>query len=150
MIENFNKAMIFVLKREGEESNDQDDPGKLTKWGVSSKWHPEVLAEDFDLKKATDIYRRDYWERCGCNTLPWPVDIVTFDTAVNMGAQYAIAWQNLYGLNWEAILLKRIEKYFQLAENAPTLKKYIGGWVNRCRELMKIAERLPSGTTNGK
>ena len=38
----FDVAIDFVLSQEGEWSNDPRDPGKTTRWGISSVAHPDV------------------------------------------------------------------------------------------------------------
>jgi hypothetical protein len=41
---------------DGQVTDYADDPGRLTKFGVSSKSYPEVLREDFDILSAMKVY----------------------------------------------------------------------------------------------
>lgn len=58
----FKKAVEEVLLWEGGYSNDPDDPGGRTNFGISSKHHPEI--EDvgsLTIDDAIAIYYQDYW-----------------------------------------------------------------------------------------
>lgn len=81
------KAIIFVLKMEGGTTaeNDPNDPGGLTKFGISKKAYPNLDIASLTLEQAKEIYRKDYWEACRCDELPTGFAISVFDTAVNQG-----------------------------------------------------------------
>ena len=87
MIEDWEKAIAFVLKMEGGDmpENVKGDPGGLTKFGISQKAYPSVDIAGLTLEQAKDIYRRYYWNQCACDQLPTPFSIAVFDTAVNQG-----------------------------------------------------------------
>lgn len=58
----FKKAIEGVLIDEGGYVDDPVDPGGETKYGISSKAHPEI--EDImalELEDAIEIYYKDYW-----------------------------------------------------------------------------------------
>jgi lysozyme family protein len=88
----FEDALTFVLSREGIVSNNPDDAGGLTKFGISSRQYPEVGQSTFTKDNAIAIYKRDYWDRLKCDNLPWNVALVLFDTAVNHGQAQAVYW----------------------------------------------------------
>ncbi len=150
-MDNFARALDFVLKREGYVSNDPADPGGLTIFGISSKHHPEEVSQ---MSKGTEagartiaaaIYRREYWERCGCQALPFPMDIIVMDTAVNMGASQAM--KLLEGSpEWKDYLFARIESYCEIARSHPA---FLRGWIRRVtglyRELSKDEHPVSEG-----
>ncbi len=86
----FDKAVEFVLRREDEISNDPTDPGGLTKWGIASRWHPEVLIPTFTRLEAIRVYKKEYWEACRCDELPPAIAFALFDSAVNNDRSTAI------------------------------------------------------------
>ena len=50
------EAIRSVLKWEGGETNDPHDPGKLTKWGISSRWNPSINMATLTKEQAYDFY----------------------------------------------------------------------------------------------
>ena len=59
----YNLAFIRLMDIEGGEVNDPDDPGGRTKFGISSRYHPEVDLDSLTLEKANEFYRREYWDK---------------------------------------------------------------------------------------
>jgi len=78
-MKDFDKAIKFVLKWEGKYSNDPQDPGGETKYGISKRSYPELDISKLTLKQAKEIYYQNYWLKCGCDSLPYPFNIVVFD-----------------------------------------------------------------------
>lgn len=70
---------------EGGYVNDPDDPGGETKYGISKRAYPDVDIANLTPEGAAALYRPDYWDAAHCNELPWPVNLVVFDGAVNQG-----------------------------------------------------------------
>ena len=85
----FYKAVEFVLKHEGGYVNDQKDPGGETKFGISKRAYPNLDIKNLTRDKAIEIYKRDYWDKLP-GTLPTAIHCVLFDCAVNAGAGRAI------------------------------------------------------------
>ena len=82
MDQNFDKCCDFVVKTlEGPPTNDPNDPGGFTIWGLSSKYNPEVT-KDTTYEQAKQIYRAKYW-RSDCSLADWPLDLAFFDGHVN-------------------------------------------------------------------
>jgi lysozyme family protein len=143
----FNEAVEFILRWEGFISDDINDPGKLTIYGIASKWHPDEVAEmkrlidegkkDEALEIAKDIYYNDYWLKADCDHYFFPANYLMFDTAVNMGISRA---NDFFAIseNWQDYLLNRIDYY----KGLPTARYYLRGWVNRVTSLYRfIKER---------
>jgi lysozyme family protein len=79
------KAIAFVLKMEGDYTLDPNDPGGETRYGISKKAYPNLDITNLTLGEAKEIYRRDYWQACRCDELPSGFALIVFDTAVNQG-----------------------------------------------------------------
>lgn len=152
MKSNIEKALEFVLiwevgprpKIEGGYTNDPDDPGGETKWGISKRAYPDLDIANLTLEDAIEIYRKDYWNPCNCDNLDWPLACAVFDTAVNCGVKRAKLWlgycklTDSYDLNYFMNL--RIMHYIQISDKNPSLKKYKKGWMNRVNDLKKYIE----------
>lgn len=91
MRENFmTMALPFTLKKEGGFSNDPRDPGGPTYKGVCLRDFRElkekILTQTLtDEEAAQVVYLPKFWIPAGCDALPYPLDCVVFDMAVNMG-----------------------------------------------------------------
>ena len=88
----FLQAFAFVLNAEGGGTitDDPEDPGGLTRWGISKRSHPDLDIANLTLDEAREIYRREYWDRCSCDLFPPPLAMALFDSAVNQGPVRAI------------------------------------------------------------
>lgn len=101
----FERWVEFVLKYEGEISNDPKDSGGLTKWGIPSRIYPEVKDSGFTRPRAIEIFRTDYWQKCKCDQLPLSIAFVLGDSAVNQGQPTAIRlMQKSLGVNPDGIV----------------------------------------------
>ena len=132
-MKDFDKAVEFVLEHEGDYSNDPQDPGGETNFGISKRSYPELDISKLTLKQAKEIYYKNYWLECGCDDLPYPFDIVVFDTAVNMGKRRALEFLDAYN-DWRDYLLKRLYTYSKFKQ----AKLYFRGWANRTLDLYKL------------
>ncbi len=130
----FESAMDFVLKWEGGYVYDPKDPGGETKWGISKSAYPTLDIKDLTEQEARDIYRVDYWEKLGCDYLLWPVNLVVFDTAVNMGAKRAKDFLSRTSY-WQDYIIERIDYYARVLGRKP----YLRGWINRTVALYRFA-----------
>lgn len=108
----FSEAINVVLKHEGGFSDDPNDPGGATNYGISLRYLRTVgdldgdgyLDGDFDhdgdvdaedirrmsMQNAVSIYKSQWWDRYGYESIN-SQDVATkvFDLAVNMGARQA-------------------------------------------------------------
>ena len=142
-MDNFEKALNFVLKWEGFISEDIRDKGKLTIWGISSRSYKDAVKEmkrlianeekDKAFKIAKKIYYQNYWLKCGCDKKIYPANIIIFDTAVNMGKKRAL---EIYkkSTGWEDYLLERLYAYSKFKQ----AKLYFRGWANRVLDLYRL------------
>lgn len=161
MNETFDRALGFVLEREGGLVNNPSDPGGLTKWGISKRSYPDLDIENLTREQAAEIYKKDYWARCRCDDLPGPVAFVVFDEAVNQGPGAAIKdLQKALGVSadgvigpmtmkavegmstydlLEGLVAERMFRYVTTLNSSPWLYKFAKGWVNRCVACMRRA-----------
>jgi hypothetical protein len=135
MKDNFEKAINFVLKWEGGYTNDKDDPGGETKYGISKRSYPDLDIKNLTLGKAKEIYKRDYWDRLNCDKLGYPMDIIAFDTAVNMGVSTAVDLMKRSGGDPKEFLILRIKRYKEIVEKNRKMEKFFLGWINRVIDL---------------
>lgn len=170
----FEKALKFVLEHEtvfakghygdmnfAVSENVEGDAGGLTKFGIDQRSHPNVDIEALTVERAGEIYKEVYWERNGCEDMPWPVCAVHFDNCVNMGPKQAVRLlqrvvgskdDGAYGPATKAALTAACDTrgservaleicsqkksfYEKLVEAKPHLAKFKNGWLNRVNDL---------------
>ena len=103
-MEAFEQAFAVVLGSEGGYSARPEDPGNWTggrcglgecrgtNWGVSATSYPQLDIAALTDAQAKEIYRRDFWDRAQCGSLPPPLALLVFDAAVNSGVGRAVRW----------------------------------------------------------
>nr|DAH13478.1 MAG TPA: Lysozyme [Caudoviricetes sp.] len=87
---NFELAVELTLQKEGLLSEHKDDAGGLTKYGISKAAYPTQDIANLTKEQAIAIYKRDYWKKAQCDEIPYPLDVMLFDTAVNHGVVKAV------------------------------------------------------------
>jgi lysozyme family protein len=163
-------ALRFVLRWEGGLVDHPDDPGGRTNKGVTQKvydgWRKRQGQVPQDVKLIDDaevhaIYAADYWLPPRCDLLATPLDLVQFDTAVNMGVGRAVRFLQAavgcgvdgdFGPGTEravagcdtggtvADYCRRREAFYRgLVEKNPKLAVFLKGWMNRLNALRKEA-----------
>lgn len=145
MVDNFKKSLKFTLKWEGGYINDPSDPGGETKWGISKKAYPDLDIASLSADQAAAIYAKDYWDKCGCDNLAYPLCTVVFDAAVNTGVSRAMGWlRKADGLSTGnasyAILEQRREYYIDLCNKNTNLIRFAKGWWARNGDLRKLVD----------
>jgi lysozyme family protein len=136
-ISDFKRAMEFTLRWEGGYSNDPDDPGGETKYGISKKSYPQCDIKNLSEQEAIQIYISDYWLASGCEDVTYPMNLVVFDSAVNCGSGTAKGWLRKSATTQDMINLRR-DYYLGLVKKKPALKKFLKGWLNRIADLEKL------------
>lgn len=86
---NFDQAFDYVIGKEGKETNDPDDNGGHTKFGISKAAFPYLDISALTLEKAKEIYRSEYWDKIKGDELPDGLGFAMFDAAVNQGVKPA-------------------------------------------------------------
>ena len=160
MKNNFESALQSVLKWEGGYVDNPDDPGGETKFGISKRAYPDLDISSLTKEKAAKIYRRDYWEACGCDELPSGLDLMVFDCAVNQGPDFAVrTLQRAVGASVDGIVgpetleaanstdfnSKLCEYVAQRGEHygsLPTFEEFGLGWMRRLADMQERAVML--------
>jgi len=137
MTDNFDRCIKFVSRWEGGYVKHPDDPGGETKFGISKRAFPMIDIKSLTEEEAQDIYRTHYWLKAGCDKLEWPMCLVVFDTAVNMGVRRAYLYL-LESKDWKEYLKLRREFYRARGVKKPMFLK---GWLNRCNDLEQEASQ---------
>ncbi len=186
----FERALTFTLKQEGGYANVAGDNGGETYRGISRNFHSgwpgwiqidalkqnvtgiKLLAHLIDSTLGQDaafqadiaaFYKQEYWDAAACDALPWPVNCVTFDCAVNSGTgaarkllQLALGFKGndvdgkigahtlaaIARLDPVSLALAAIEERKEydkeIAQKNPTQQKFLINWLNRIQSLKEI------------
>lgn len=176
----FEHCLKFVLRWEGGYVNDPADPGGATNKGVTQRvydaWRRQARLPTRTVKDITDdevgaLYESGYWRPPRCDALQGGLDLVQFDTAVNMGVKRAIrTLQGCLGCSIDGDFgpttlrmatscdvpgtLKRYcdareDYYRRLVAARPALAKFLDGWLNRLNSLRREVGLAVAGTTRG-
>lgn len=90
----FDRAWSFLQRSDIEGgariSDDPEDPGGLTRWGISQRAYPDEDIRNMTEARAKELFRRDYWEPIQGDRLPERVAIALADSAFNQGVGTAI------------------------------------------------------------
>jgi lysozyme family protein len=88
----FDGAVDLMIFKEGGDKLHRHprDPGKLTKYGISSRAYPHLDIASLTREAATDIYRQDYFKKAGCDELPERLAILVFGSAINQGVAASV------------------------------------------------------------
>ena len=86
----FDRAFDLLMESEGGYSDDSQDTGGETNFGISKRAYPKEDIRFLTLERAKELYRRDYWDAIRADDLPYPINILIFDAAVNQGKKAAV------------------------------------------------------------
>lgn len=90
----FDNAFDILMEIEGGFVDHPDDPGRATKWGISSRSHPGVDIENLTVEGAKAIYKEEYWPWYLESLTDWGVVAELFEQLVNMRPKTAVkVWQ---------------------------------------------------------
>ena len=151
-----------VLRREGgaKLTKDPDDPGGVTKYGISKRSNPDVDVENLTEDEAVIIYLEKYWKPSKASSLPESLQDMYFDMVVNFGQRRAVkilqeacnhknkgkdlvvdgrigpnTLRVSKSLEKDRLLAFRIFHYARICMKNKTLMKYYYGWVRRTIEI---------------
>jgi lysozyme family protein len=133
----FDRAMEFVIEWEGGFVDHPEDPGGATNFGISSRAHNLTYEQvkSLTLEQAKEIYYREYWLKAKCDTLKWPMNLILFDTAVNVGVNRAVSWLSDFKTPGR-YLARRLRHYTSLK----TFRTFGAGWANRTAALTAMLD----------
>jgi lysozyme family protein len=149
----FDIAVEIVLKNEGGYSENPDDPGGCTNFGISQRAYPDLDIKDLTIEQAKEIYLRDYWKFGGVYNQS--IANKVFDSYVNIGEHsikiaqecLGIIQDGIYGPQTERAINSMsaiyflnsyraglIDYYQNLVVNNPKLGVFLTGWLNRTKQ----------------
>lgn len=172
------KAIDFVLEQEGGYVNDAIDLGGATNFGISLRFLKGLdtaladIDHDGDIdgndilrltqEGAAGLYRSQFWDKLGLDSLPGKIAMAVMDTAVNMGrgtavrllqravsqCGAAVVEDGVMGtgtigavtgcpekLLLSAFLLLRVWRYQEIVSKNRSLGRFLLGWLSRVRAL---------------
>ena len=155
----FEKFIPIILANEGGLSDNVNDKGGLTKYGISQKAYPDLDIRNLTKSKAEAIYKRDYYDRCMCDLIEDEMlALHLFDFAVNAGVSRAVKLlQTILGVYSDGIMgkqtvtaantancanafisaRKNYYKHISTGRNIVFLK----GWINRVDNTTKALKK---------
>ncbi|MDR1235463.1 MAG: hypothetical protein LBJ96_00495 [Holosporaceae bacterium] len=87
----FLKAFDYVMRHEGGYSNDPQDPGGETHYGISKRSYPNLDIKKLTRDQARQIYFVDFWMKAKCEDITDEnIAAKMFDLCVNMGIAQAV------------------------------------------------------------
>lgn len=159
-------AIAFTLRWEGGLVDDPNDRGRRTRFGISSRAHPDVGLETLTQERAQQLYYERYWLPVRGPELPPALAMALFDFAVHSGPGRAVkALQRVLGVtpvlgHFGAVTMGAVDAVVDplglaveltmaradflgdLAEADPSQVPFIGGWVSRLVDLTATVCRL--------
>jgi lysozyme family protein len=85
----FEEGLDHAMQWEGVETNDPDDKGGHTKFGIAKTYHPEVNINTLTFEQAKQIYWNDYWQRY-FSEMNEILVLKLFDLCINPGVSVTI------------------------------------------------------------
>jgi hypothetical protein len=135
MRESFDLGFQLTIGLEGKPSDDPNDAGGFTIWGLAKRYHPEIDANT-TVDHAKKVYLEEYWIPQGCDDAPFPFDVCLFDSAVNPQNDPKLPGVGNKELlsenpqNWQDYQLLRMERYLRRSK-----PEYVKGHVFRVLRL---------------
>ena len=157
-MKSFKEIIEKVLHHEGGYVNDPKDLGGETKYGITKRFYPDVDIKNLTIEQATEIYKKDYWDKNKVESLPQNLWHIYFDMCVNMGKRTAVkvlqrAAVNkgrkievdgglgpmtigaLKGVELDRVRAFRVKYYVDLITARPEQEKFYLGWFRRATEV---------------
>lgn len=143
---NYDEALKGVLAHEGGYTDDAEDEGGPTNWGITigdarAYWKKDATADDvkaMPLQVAKDIYKSKYWDKMGCDALPPGVDYCVFDYGINSGVGKALEVlrdEMTGGLASSALVNAICDERMEFLQGLHNWGTYGRGWTTRVREV---------------
>jgi len=166
----FEIALQFVLEHEGELANHPYDRGGLTYRGIARNawpkwegWKYIDKGETPPLELVRKFYYENFWLPLKCDSLPSPIAIFLFDSAVGSGHVLPTRWlQRAIGAKDDGIvgtetlqkaqqafpqavvdsmLRRRIMLYDSIVRNDKRQDVFLNGWLRRTMRLIALIYR---------
>lgn len=164
----FSDAMRFVMENEGGYSDDKDDAGGETNYGIASKYNGDVDVKKLSRAGAERLYKERYWDPYKADDLPHKIGVKYFDVLVNAGPRDAgLVLQKAINRTWgdkkvgvdgivgrrtvgaafdvdeeeliESMVEEQKNMYLDKIKKRPTNLKYRKGWLSRAARVPEIS-----------
>lgn len=86
----FDTAFNRLMGNEGGYSNNPDDPGGETNWGISKRSYPDLDIRNLTREQAKEIYKVDFWNRIHADQMYDGVAFQALDFAINSSIETAV------------------------------------------------------------
>lgn len=86
----FERAVSFILSHEGAETDDPDDEGGPTRFGLSQRANPDLDIAALTREQAIEVYRARYWSKIRGDALPEALGLAMLDYSVLQGTPTAV------------------------------------------------------------
>ena len=133
--ETFDEAMASLGPTEGGFQKDPDDKGNYrngklvgTNFGISARAHPNVDIANLTRAEAAKIYKAEYWDAIGADSLPPALRGAAFDAAVNSGVPTVKRWLSQSGGDVAKFQQIRRGHVRGIQAADPSQRKFAGGW----------------------
>ena len=151
MLIKFEDIIEITLHHEGGYVNDPNDLGGETNFGIAKRFYPDVDIKNLTKEEASDIYRRDYWDKNKVDDMPEQLRHIYFDMCVNQGKGRAVkilqqaanakgaglkvdggmgpkTISAMEGVELQRVRAYRIKYYADLVTRKPDLERFYFGW----------------------
>lgn len=128
----FDRVMAFILAEEGGYVNNPADPGGETKYGISKRAYPNLNIAALTVEDAKSIYRRDYWNVLGLDTVAkYGPALVLMNCAVNAGVRRALQIKERVSTSSQPFIVAFQAELMLHYASLPTWSVFGRGWARR-------------------
>jgi lysozyme family protein len=154
----FNNVMQNIRQVEGGYSNNPNDKGGETNFGISKRSYPNLDIKNLNREQADSIYMNDYYKKSHIDAMPQQLQSSVMDSVVNHGnyggtkllqkaindaggnvaVDGKIGNQTLSAMSFldptklnDALMARRQGKYANIIKNDPSQAAFANGWNNR-------------------
>ena len=145
---NFQKAIKHLFRLEGGYSNNKNDKGGETNYGITQKtYNLYIKKQNFQNKtvkqitkeEAISIYYQEYWLLSGASKIfDFKLAYLLFDSCVNHGVSIGKKLYKNANADFEKFIDLRRERYYAIVKNNPTQKIFLKGWLNRLTYIERL------------
>lgn len=156
----FLKHVKKVIEYEGGYTNDPDDAGGETKYGIAKTYYPNVDIYNLTYEDAVNIYFNDYWVKNRIYNVPKHLRFIAFDSCVIPGPTFTrYELQKLAGVTQDGIIgpvtakalmnvsadefsAARWNYFLKKIRDRPVNEKFRAGWWKRCEKALAYQKSL--------
>ena len=88
MKDNLERCIEFTRGWEGGDTDDPNDPGGLTRFGIAQNMNPEIDVAGLTWTDARHHWVRKWWQPLRCDDLWSGLDLVCFEGSFNQGETF--------------------------------------------------------------